>query len=190
MGTKTVKFSDLSGQLVEDEDEIGRLIVRDHPDFADAIALDVLPDDLGDLAEETDRFVSLEYFAPGETQSHRFVVRLDDFSALAKAKDMQTLLENALLEQHRQERQPAAGRFRRRGPRRADTEEPRERIDYSSPEHAGTPHRGRVTEAEREYVRAHLDEVNTRLQAQGLRTIDPADPKMQQRYGLSADHAA
>ena len=65
-----------------------------------------------------------------------------------------------------------------------------ERINYASPEHAGNPHRGRVTEAEREYVRTHLGEVNARLQAQGLRTIDPADSKMQERYGVSANQAA
>lgn len=59
-----------------------------------------------------------------------------------------------------------------------------ERIDYSSPEHAGKPHRGRVTEAEARYVREHFDEVNKRLSSEGLRLLDPADPKTKQRYGL------
>jgi hypothetical protein len=34
------------------------------------------------------------------------------------------------------------------------------------------------------YVRNHLDEVNERLVAQGLRPIDPNDPRMRERYGL------
>ncbi len=68
-------------------------------------------------------------------------------------------------------------------PRSAKTEG--ERIDYSSPEHAGKPHRGRVTEAEASYVREHFDEVNQRLSSEGLRQLDPADPKTKQRYGLS-----
>jgi hypothetical protein len=57
-------------------------------------------------------------------------------------------------------------------------------IDYSSPEHAGKPHRGRVTEAEATYVREHFDEVNKRLSAEGLRMLDPNDPKVKERYGL------
>src|SRR5512132_1698880 len=58
------------------------------------------------------------------------------------------------------------------------------KIDYSSPEHAGKPHRGRVTEAEAAYVREHFDEVNARLSSEGLRLLDPADAKTKQRYGL------
>jgi hypothetical protein len=62
---------------------------------------------------------------------------------------------------------------------------PRGKVDYSTLEHAGEPHRGRITEAEKQIVREHLDEVNRRLSEQGIRTIDPADPDMQKRYGLS-----
>lgn len=58
------------------------------------------------------------------------------------------------------------------------------KIDYSSPENAGNPHRGRVTEAEAAYVREHFDEVNERLSREGLRTLDRADPKVKERYGL------
>jgi hypothetical protein len=65
--------------------------------------------------------------------------------------------------------------------RRASTEG---RIDYSSPEFAGNPHRGRVTEAEATYVRENFDEVNKRLSSEGLRLLDPADPKVKDRYGL------
>jgi Lsr2 len=57
-------------------------------------------------------------------------------------------------------------------------------IDYSSPEYAGNPHRGRVTEAEATYVREHFDEVNKRLSAEGLRMLDPNDSKVKERYGL------
>ncbi len=58
------------------------------------------------------------------------------------------------------------------------------KIDYSSPEHAGTPHRGRVTEAEAAYVREHFDVVNKRLAAEGKPMLDPADEKTKKRYGL------
>jgi hypothetical protein len=52
-------------------------------------------------------------------------------------------------------------------------------------ENAGEPHRGRITDAEKAYVREHFDEVNKRLSDKGMRMIDPADPAMQERYGLS-----
>jgi len=69
-------------------------------------------------------------------------------------------------------------------PRRTRARGDGERIDYSSPEYAGNPHRGRVTEAEATYVREHLDEVNKRLSQEGLRTLDPSDDKTKERYGL------
>jgi Lsr2 len=65
--------------------------------------------------------------------------------------------------------------------RRAGTEG---RIDYSSPEFAGNPHRGRVTEAEAAYVRDNFDKVNKRLSAEGKPMLDPSDPKTKKRYGL------
>ncbi len=58
------------------------------------------------------------------------------------------------------------------------------KIDYSSPEHAGNPHRGRVTEAEAAYVRDNFDEVNKRLAAEGKPMLDPADEKTKKRYSL------
>jgi hypothetical protein len=58
------------------------------------------------------------------------------------------------------------------------------RIDYSSPEHAGSKHRGRVTEAEAAYVRDNFDAVNKRLSAEGQEMLDPADEKTVKRYGL------
>lgn len=59
-----------------------------------------------------------------------------------------------------------------------------DRIDYSSPEHAGSKHRGRVTEAEAAYVRDNFDTVNKRLSAEGQDMLDPADPKTIKRYSL------
>jgi hypothetical protein len=67
--------------------------------------------------------------------------------------------------------------------RRAKAAAPRG-INYDTLEHAGEPHKGRITEAERELVRDHLDAINERLVTQGLRTIDPGDPEHAARYGL------
>jgi hypothetical protein len=58
-------------------------------------------------------------------------------------------------------------------------------VDYSSVEHAGRPHRGVTTDAEKETVRANLDAVNERLAREGHRRIDLADAELVERYGLS-----
>ena len=51
-------------------------------------------------------------------------------------------------------------------------------------EHAGKPHKGKVTDAEKQLVRDHLDEINRRLAQQGIRTISLADPDHAERYSL------
>ncbi|MBO0820322.1 MAG: hypothetical protein J2P26_05675, partial [Nocardiopsaceae bacterium] len=67
-----------------------------------------------------------------------------------------------------------------------------DRPDYGTLEHAGKPHRGKATDAEKALVRDHLDEINQRLSAEGLRTISLTDPEHVERYDLAdlADLAA
>src|SRR4051812_5611114 len=178
MGTKTVKFSDLSGKEVGETDELARLVVEEHPGFRQLpITLEVLPEDVEGRLPETDRFVSVLYYVPGSRQPQRLIVSVDAFNGLAKRTDMDTVLSEALYAEHQARGAQAAGG--RRGSRGRATGERGERINYASPEYAGTPHRGRATEAEREYVRSHLDEVNARRREAGHPEIDPNDPKMQ-----------
>jgi hypothetical protein len=73
----------------------------------------------------------------------------------------------------------------RRGPRAAAAPGQRgDRINYATLEHAGTPHKGKTTDAEKQLVRDHLDEINERLAAQGARTISLDDPDHVERCGL------
>jgi hypothetical protein len=185
MALKTVHTSDLSGRYIEDEGQLGRLVVREHPNLAAGelpVELEVLPDELEKLAGEESQFVGLDYYAPGEASPARLIVRLDEFNELAHNGGMDDVLRSAIRAQQRLREAP--GRRRGRPPRMERRREPRERINYASPEHAGEPHRGRTTEAEKEFVRTHLDEVNERLVAKGMRPIDPNDPRMRERYGL------
>jgi hypothetical protein len=48
----------------------------------------------------------------------------------------------------------------------------------------GLPHRGRVSPEEAAHVREHLDEVQKLRAERGIPLIDPADPKVKERYGL------
>ena len=59
-----------------------------------------------------------------------------------------------------------------------------DRTDYGTAAHAGKPHKGRITEAEKQLVREHFDEINDRLVAEGLRTISLVDREDVGRYGL------
>jgi hypothetical protein len=63
------------------------------------------------------------------------------------------------------------------------------RIDYGTVEHAGRPHRGVTTDAEKEIVRENLAAVNERLKREGHRIIDPTDEAMVERYSLDVVEA-
>ena len=76
---------------------------------------------------------------------------------------------------------PRTWRASRSGTSAASRED---RANYATIEHAGKPHKGKTTDAEKRLVREHLDEINERLAAQNLRTISLTDPDHVQRYGL------
>lgn len=181
MGSRTVKVSDLSGQIVEDETQLAHLVVEQHPEYSEPITLEVLPEEVEGALPEEQHFVALSYFAPGEPNSQRFLMPLDRFNSLFKEAEMDGVLRKAMLAQ--QEAREQNSRRRRGGTQQ--TPETRQRIDYTSPEHAGEPHRGTISEAEKAYVRDHLEEVNARLREQGLREIEPTDLEMIKRYSLT-----
>jgi hypothetical protein len=184
MADRIVKVSDLTGEMIVEEAELARLVVDGYgPLQGSQITLDVKSSEIeGEIPPDGD-LVALSYYPPGEAADRRFFMERAEFEKLAPGADMAQLLESARSAQSALEETT-----RRRGRRRAQTSQT-EKIDYASPEHAGEPHRGRATEAEQEYVRTHLPEVNKRLLAAGVRQIDPTDPKMASRYGLASQAA-
>lgn len=92
---------------------------------------------------------------------------------------MNTIVMNAVAAQA----SPTGSEAKRR-PRRSGTSGQRGKVNYASLEHAGEPHRGRITQAEKDLVRDNLEQINKRLRRSGLREIDPADSTMRDRYGL------
>jgi len=181
VATKTIKVSDLTGEEIGAEENLARLVVEEHPGLRDSVTLEVLPAEVEGKLPEEQNFVSVTYYPPttGDGKAQRYLMTVEEFNTLSQ-EDMTTVLNNALRAQQEQE-----GRTRGRRDRRAAGER-RPRKDYSSPEHAGEPHRGRVTDAEKAYVREHLEEVNRRLYEKGMREIDPNDPRMARRYGLTS----
>jgi hypothetical protein len=94
---------------------------------------------------------------------------VEEFDALATDDPMAVVLK-------------AAKKSYAKPARAKSTGEPK--VNYSSLEHAGKPHRGKINDSERQIVRDHFDQVNERLAGEGLRTIDLADPEHVSRYGL------
>ncbi len=183
MATKTIKVSDLSGEEIRNEEQLARVVVEEHPDITESVTLEVLPSEVEEQLPEEQNYVRGTYYPSPESGGviRSFIMAVEDFNNLSQREDMITVLQNALKEQQEQDDK----RRSRRGGRRA-TGQRRQRRDFTSPEHAGEPHRGRITDAEKEYVRNNLEEVNKRLAAQGIREIDPTDPEMIERYGLNA----
>jgi hypothetical protein len=173
MAVKVVHVSDISGREA-DEQQLGKLVVHEHPDYADLpVTLEVLPEEVEEL-NSSNRFVTLEYFQPGARKGQRMTVGLDDFNLLAGPGAMDSVIQDALIAKHRSRPRASGGESASR----------RAKVNYATLEHAGEPHRGRITEAEKEIVRNNLEKINRRLRDSGKREIDPNDPEMKQRYGL------
>jgi hypothetical protein len=175
VGQKTVRFSDLSGELITRDDTLARIVIHEHPELGDSpVEIEALADEAAAIEKAGLRVAVVELYLPGEDEPRRVAMEAAAFDEMAADKPMSELLLTA---------RPA------RPARRAKAAAPRG-INYDTLEHAGEPHKGRITEAERELVRDHLDAINERLVTQGLRTIDPGDPEHAARYGLAVAQAA
>jgi hypothetical protein len=158
-------FSDLSGAEVP-EDELGRLVIRDHPDLSGpAVYLEALPGEVTGLGKANVPMVTVEWQPPGGGEAQTFTLPVGDFDKLAKSGPTSKLLAEA----------PRAS-----GRRSGGSED----INYATLEHAGRPHRGRISPEEQAFVREHLDEVNERLRTEGKRLIDPTNKEHKEQYGF------
>jgi len=172
MGQKTVRFSDLSGQLITDDSALARIVVHEHPDLGDGpVEIEALTDEAEALERAALRVAVVDLYLPDDVEPRRIVMEADAFDKLATENPMEELLITA---------RPA-----RRSPRTTANGTSRgDRLDYASAEHAGKPHKGRTTDAEKKLVRDHFDEINRRLATQGIRAISLTDPDHVERYGL------
>lgn len=168
MGKRTVHVSDFSGKVLRTADEVVRIVVLEHPDLvAGPVRLEAEPVEVESIDDAALDVAVVEiYDGPDDDQPRRVALTASEFDALATDIPMAQLLRTA-------ERVRPAKSSRKT-----------ERPDYACLEHAGKPHRGRVTEEEARLVRDHLDEVNKRLADEGIRQIDPTDPEQATRYGF------
>jgi len=172
MGQKTVRFSDLSGQLITDDDTLARIVVHEHPELGDGpVEIEALTDEARAMEQAALQVAVVDLYLPDDIEPRRLVMEADAFDKLATENPMEELLI-AARPVRRSPRTPANGTSRG------------DRLDYTTLEHAGKPHRGKATDVEKQLVRDHLDEINQRLATQGIRTISLIDPDHVERYGL------
>jgi hypothetical protein len=96
MGQKTVRFSDLNGQLIMDEDALARIVIRDHPELGQSPAeLEVLTDEAKAIELAALRVAVVDLYFPGEEEPRRIVMESEDFDKLATDKPMSELLRTA-----------------------------------------------------------------------------------------------
>jgi len=175
VGQKTVRFSDLSGEIITQDDALARVVIHEHPELGDSpVEIEVLTDEAKAMEKTALRVAVADLYLAGEDEPHRVTMDVDSFDKLATDKTMSELLITA----RPARRISKASKASPASPVRGD------RTDYASVEHAGQPHKGRITDAEKQLVGEHLDEINERLAAQGLRTISLADREHVERYGL------
>jgi hypothetical protein len=182
-----IRVSDLTGQKITDNDEVVRLVVEYHPDYEEPITLEARPEEVDIDTIAAKDFVVLSYYPPGQRDPQPLFVHLDDFNDLFSNEQLtpDQALQRAQQSQQEEERSKRRGTRKRGGSRQQESQtRRRERIDYSQPEYAGMPHRGTISDTEKEYVRNNLDEVNRRRREQGHDDLDPADPRTAARYGF------
>jgi hypothetical protein len=172
MGQKTVRFSDLSGQLITHDESLARVVVHEHPDLVDGpVEIEALTEEADAMQQSALRVAVIDLYLPDDSEPRRLVVEADAFDKLATENPMEQLLIAA---------RPA----RRSTKTSANGSSRGDRLDYGTLEHAGKPHKGKVTDAEKDLIRDHLDDINLRLTQQGIRTISISDPEQVERYGL------
>jgi len=172
MGQKTVRFSDLSGQLIMHDDALARIVVHEHPELGDVpVEIEALTEEAETIEDAALRVAVIDLYLPDDIEPRRIVMEADAFDKLATQSSMAELL-TAARPVRRSTKASASGGSRG------------DRLDYATLEHAGKPHKGKITDTEKQLIHDHLDEINERLTEQGLRTISLTEPEHVERYGL------
>lgn len=174
MGQRVVRFSDLTNKIIEDGDVV-RVVIEQHPALGNGpVEIEISDDEAEAIRSDALRVVSLKLYRGDGLAPQTVTMEVEAFNKLAGDRDMAEVIHEA---------NPAYA------PRRSAKPVPvsaGEKIDYGTLEHAGKPHRGKTTEAEKEIIRNNLDKINERLERDGLRTIRLDDAEIVARYGLES----
>jgi hypothetical protein len=174
MAQRLVRFSDLTNKIIDD-DEVVRIVIEQHPALQNGpVELEAAADEIEAIRTSVLNVVSLKLYPGDGSAPETVTMEVEAFDKLAGDTDMAEVLRQA---------QPAYPPRKTAKPTAASAAD---KLDYASLEHAGKPHRGKTTDAEKEIVRNNLDKINERLEREGQRTIRLNDGEMVARYGLEA----
>ena len=98
MGQKTVRFSDLSGQLIMRDDALARIVIQEHPDLGpgDApVEIEALADEALAMEKDALRVAVLDLYLPGEEAPRRVTLDVEAFGALVTEKSVGEMLAGA-----------------------------------------------------------------------------------------------
>lgn len=175
MAQRMVRFSDLTNNIIEEDDAVVRIVVEQHPALRDGpVEIEATQDEVDPIRKGALSVVSLKLYQGNGSEPEVVMMEIDAFNNLASSMDMADIIRRA---------EPAYPPRKRARPAPAPTID---KLDYSVLEHAGKPHRGKATEAEKETVRSNLAAINDRLERDGVRTIELDNAEHVARYGLEA----
>ena len=96
MGQKTVRFSDLSGQLIMRDDALARIVIQEHPELGDGpVEIEALADEALGMEKDALRVAVLDLYLPGEEAPRRVTLDADAFGALVTERSVGEMLVNA-----------------------------------------------------------------------------------------------
>jgi hypothetical protein len=171
MAQRMVRFSDLTNKIIEDDDAVVRIVVEQHPALRNGpVEIEAATDEVEVIRKSALSVVSLKLYQGDGSEPETVTMEIEAFNKLAGSVDMTDVIGKA---------HPAYPPRKQATPTSTT-----ERLDYASLEHAGKPHRGKTTDAEKDIIRNNLDKINERLERDGMRTIRLDDAEMVARYGL------
>lgn len=175
MAQRMVRFSDLTNKIIEDDDTMVRIVVEQHPALENGpVEIEVAQDEVEPIHKGSLSVVSLKLYPGDGSEPEVITMEIEEFNNLAGGMDMADIIRRA---------EPAYPPRKQARPAPSSSVD---KLDYSTLEHAGKPHRGKTTDPEKETVRNNLATINDRLKSDGIRTIDLDNSEHVARYGLEA----
>lgn len=175
MAQRMVRFSDLTNKIIEDDDNVIRIVVEQHPALGNGpVEIEAAQDEVELVRKSALSVVSLKLYQGDRSEPEAVTMEIEAFNNLASGMEMADIIRQA---------EPA---YPPRKQARPIPSPAADKLDYSALEHAGKPHRGKTTEVEKETVRNNLAAINDRLKRDGIRTIELNNAEHVARYGLEA----
>src|ERR1700734_4317958 len=93
MGQKTVRFSDLSGQLIMRDDVLARIVVHEHPELGEGpVEIEALSDEAEAMEEAALRVAVVDLYLRDDIEPRRIVLEAEVIDKLATQNPMSDLL--------------------------------------------------------------------------------------------------